>query len=364
MALNRPKMGSSKKGGFKYRARTAEQVKNRASQSGGSRDAFVQDDVKLFVPKTGDHSIRILPPTWDDADHFGLDVFVHYGIGVDGSAYLCLHKMKGEDCPLCEERGRAEKEGEEELAAALKPTKRVGVYVIDRNNEKEGPKLWTMPWTFDRDMCAQAVDKKTGEVYNLDDPEEGYDVSFTIEGQGQTKKYIGIQIDRRPSPLSDDEDMAEEWLEFIQSHPIPEILNYFEPEALEKAVSGGVRLRDNKDGKDKAKPAAKGKVEERPRRGKKDEVDEQDEDLKRLEQGKGKRSKKKSFDVDDYDWDTVHEMDEDELAELIEEAELDPDDIDFDDDVADQVCELLEIEQPKKKASGLKDRMAKLRGGR
>jgi hypothetical protein len=84
-----------KQGSFRYQPRTAEDLKKRASQDGSNRDSMFNQDVKMYKPKEGDNNIRILPPTWPDAKHFGFDGYVHYDIGPDGAAYLCLEKMEG-----------------------------------------------------------------------------------------------------------------------------------------------------------------------------------------------------------------------------------------------------------------------------
>lgn len=231
---------------FEYRSRTADDLKRRAQQGGTAREGFINQDVKFFIPKAGDNRIRIMPPTWvgpmnpEQADHFGYEVFVHYGIGSDDSSYLCLDKMKKTvgECPICAERSKAEAAGDDEYAKTLRPGKRVCVYVVDRDRPNEGVLLWSMPWTIDRDICSRAVDKMTGEVYNVDDPELGYDVSFTKEGTGMTTKYVGIDIARRNSPLSDDPEQAQKWLDYVTAHPIPDQLIHHDAEHIAAVFSG------------------------------------------------------------------------------------------------------------------------------
>src|SRR3990167_9112427 len=176
--------GAKSKPRFEYQERTAEDMQNRQRSFSG-RDSYFSGKAKFFITKAGTNKIRILPPTWDGAKHYGLDIYVHYGIGPDNVGYLCLDRMQGEKCPLCEARAVADKEQDEELAKALRSTRRVAVYIIDRNAESEGPKMWAMPQTVDKEICAQAWDKETGEVYALDNPDEGYDVAFEVEGAGQ-----------------------------------------------------------------------------------------------------------------------------------------------------------------------------------
>lgn len=380
MALLKRRDKEEKRGGFKYKARGADSMQSRAERRTGGGDSVVRDDVKFFQATEGDHDIRYLPPTWDEPEHFGYDVWVHYGIGPDNSSYLCLAKMKGEACACCEERARAQKEDEEELAYQLRPSNRVGVWIIDRRAEREGPKMWLQPVTFDKEVCAQAVDKKRHSVINLDDPEDGYDISFTVEGKGINKKYKGVKADRSPSPLSDDEEKAQEWLDYVKENPVPDCLVFKDYDAIASALEGGVRVGDNKDGAgkkrgkrdeddEKLKEVEERGKKQRPRIGKngddekeersahkrkrgrdeEDETEEEDED--EGERGKKSAKGKKKLEPVDLTWDEIHALDEDELEELANEHEIDEDDFsdcEDTDDIADIICERLGVKKPKK----------------
>jgi len=230
---------------FVYQKRSSDVIKRRATQSGSNRDGFIDSSFPFFMPKPGTVNVyRILPPTWENAEHYGLEIFVHYNIGVDNSAYLCPNKMKNEDCPICEERKRAEKEGDEDYIKELSPVKRVLIWIIDRNNEKEGPILWPQPWTFDREVCKLSVDSRTGEVLIIDNPENGYDVEFEKEGQGQKTKYTGIKISRHPTPLGVDTDL---WLEYVCKHPLPSVLKFYPSEHLQKVFQGKLSKADKEE---------------------------------------------------------------------------------------------------------------------
>lgn len=245
---------------FKYKPRTAEDIRSRAV--GGGKEGFVAEGIRSWTPKAGAHDIRILPPTWDNARHYGYDVFAHYNVGPDGTPFLCLKKMKNESCPICDERSRAAREGDDELSDELKWRQRVACYVIVRGQEREGPMLWFMPKSFDTDLAKISTDKKDGSVYDVADPDEGYDVSFEREGQGLNTKYQGLVIDRRKSPLSDDDREYDDWIKFISDHPIPDVLIFRTQEELEDVVGDGlvVSKRDRGakkgNGKDEAEEKA------------------------------------------------------------------------------------------------------------
>ncbi len=243
-----PRMNSNSRK-FVYTPRDMQAVQKRATQSGGAYDSFIDTRFMKFTAAGGYNCIRILPPAWENAEHFGFDYFLHSGVGPDNSQYLCLDKMadlaeskgfKGGACPVCEERRRLEKEGETEEANQLKPSRRVGVWIIDRDNERDGPKFYDMSWTMDKDIASLQINKRTGEAILIDDPEEGYDFEFQREGKGLNTRYIGKSIARQQSPISDDPKLQDQWLEFISEHPIPDVLNFYEYDYIAKVFSGRV----------------------------------------------------------------------------------------------------------------------------
>ena len=332
--------------GFEYRERNEDTARERATRRVGAGDSYLSDEVRFFQPREGDHEIRVLPPTWDNAEHLGLDIWLHYSIGPDQSSYLCPQKMKSEPCPLCEERARANQAGEKELAEDLQPKPRVAFYVIDRRAERDGPKLWSCPPTVEKEMMAQSVDNKTNSVISLDDPSDGYDVSFTVEGSREKTKYKAIKADRRPSPLSDNEDQAAEWLEFVKEHPVPDALVYYDYDHIAEALSGGVGRREDDEqrggerGEDKDK--SRGRKEERPERGAGKGGGRPRFDFGGKERSAGSRD-------DEYTWEEVHEMDEsetDRLARKLRMADNEFEGCGSLEEVQDRICTFMDLAPP------------------
>ena len=327
-------------------------------------DKFIDDSIKLFKVADGDNMIRILPPTWPKPKHYGLDIHVHYGVGPDRQTYLCLHKMKGEACPICEERSAALADGEEKYAKEIEPKRRVLVYLIDRNNEKEGLMAWAMPWTVDRDICTISRDKKTGEALPIDHPEEGFDVMFEKKGQKDRTEYIGMQIERRDSPLG-----KLSWLEEAQDLPLTEALKFFSYDHIAKAFGGGGAHKEKaRDDDEEDQPRRRGRDSgDRERDGARDDdrgdrgasgsgdrtrgrsgADDRDDDRGDRDRG-GSRRRVVDEPTDDpaYTWEQIHEMTGDELDALVEgTAELEdinPKKFKSDEDLADAICEALDI---------------------
>lgn len=300
---------------FEYKQRSSEDVKKRSEGGSSSFDVYVQEAIKLFTPKEGDNLIRILPPTWPDAKHYGLDIYLHYQVGADNSAYLCLDKMKGESCPICEARAALQATGDTEAADELKPARRVLVWMINRNEEKDGPIIWSMPWTIDRDLCKLSTNERTGEYLAIDDPEEGFDVEFERKGKAQRTEYIGLRIARRASELGDDD-----WMEMAVDKPLPDVLNYYDYDHIKKAFTGGKSAhRPTKD--EKAGPSAK-----------KDRIDS-------------------------LTYEKVQAMTSDELFDLWGELDMkgDADQFETDEELIEALCEELELKPAKRSRREVKD---------
>jgi hypothetical protein len=250
-------MAKIEKRRFQYQKRDPNVVKERANQRGGDFDSMFKSGVKMFKPRDGKNMIRILPPTWDGNDHYGYEIWCNYGIGVDDQSYLSLSKMKNEKDPLAEARKLAERKGDHKLADSLTPKKRVLMYIIDRNNEEEGPQLWSAPWTVDKDFCNISYDEDTREVIMVDDPEEGCDIRFYKEGTGKTTKYDAAKMRlMKPSRLHEDEGLMDEWLAHVQANPLPNCLNFYDYDHIASVYEGHVVKSDDED---EPKPPPNGK---------------------------------------------------------------------------------------------------------
>lgn len=305
-------MAGAKK--FVYRGRDASVVKQHATQTGGAFDSYIDSKIPRYKVEAGENNIRILPPTWDDVEtwgeNWGIVVWAHNQIGPDNSSFLCLKKMKGEDCALCE--ARADVEDDEEAANALKPQKRIIAYIIDRDDEKTGPQWWGMPWTVDKEISLRSIDKETNEPLLVDEPDEGYDITFNRDGQGLKTKYNGVDIARKPSPIHDNEKTQNKWLDFIVENPLPDILKWHDCDYMME-VYNGKRSRKDEDADD-------GKSSRSSRRSSREDANGEERSSKKT------TSKKKSKVTQDE----LDDMEERDLSKLIKTHELDVDASEFD----------------------------------
>lgn len=356
----------SRRGGsrFQYQDRGADAARKRQSQGPSDFDKFLKDGIKMYKVQDGLNRLRILPPTWPDADHYGLDIYMHYGVGPDRQSYLCLEKMLDKPDPIAEARAKARDDGDDEYAKELDAKKRVLVYVVDRDHPKEGVQAWAMPWTLDRDISKVSEDRSTGEVLKIDHPEEGYDIEFERKGKGNRTEYMGVAIARRSTPLGKDE-----WLDFAQDHPLPDQLVYYSYDEIAKAFGGkgqqrrGDRSRDDRDEREDRRGRGD-RDEDRGRSRDRDDRDEgrpsdrgRDRDDSGSGRDRGGRSdrerddrgsdRSRNDDPDTPTWASVHEMSKTELLDLIDNERLDinPGEAKDTEDLADWVCEEMKLKK-------------------
>lgn len=283
----------SEQRGFRYQRRSREDVQSRANAKGGGYDSFLKAEFKRFKPREGKNLIRILPPTWEKAKHYGYDLWINYGLGVDEQSYLSLSKMRDEPDPIADARKEAERDGDRDLAKALLPRQRILMWVIDRNAEDEGPQLWDAPFTVDKSIATLSFDEDTKEVQFIDDPKDGCDVRFYKEGTGLNTKYPAEKMKiMKPSLLHDDEKLEDEWLSFIEDNPLPSTLEFFDYDHINSVFGGQARV--NRDGDDKDDRNDRGTQ----RRGGRDERDDRDEREPRRE-GRSSRTERDAPDTPD-----------------------------------------------------------------
>ena len=355
-------------------------------------DKIVKENVKQWTPRKGDNRVRILPPTWPDPKHYGFDIFVHYGVGADRASYLDLDKMLGKPDPITEEvieLRRNPGDMTDEEIKAMDSKRRVGVWLIDRDEEDEGVQFWAMPWTIDRDISVVSVDKATGEVLNIDDPEDGYDVEFRKDGEKRNTKYTGVSIARRSSRLGKDA-----WLKFAIDNPIPDQLQYFTYEEIAKTFGGGgahrERDRDTEDERS-SRGNARGRDdrEDSDRRGSREDsgrdraADDRDDrrgTRDREADGGGRerggRDRDRTVDEPALTWEAVHEMTSEELDALCESnpdlKDIEPSKAETDAELADWICEDLKLKKAEASTrrriteppADAGDKMAEMRGRR
>ena len=257
---------------FRNRTKPTEKsLKERQRWSGGGDSPF-KDGFEFFKPERDKNTIRILPPTYDKVDlkeagintdnqdesNYGLYVWVHYGIGANRNQYLCLNQMKGQACPICEEREEALRNGDTEYAAQLKPTHRNLVWVLKRSvGEFKDPMLWLMPKAKVDDELVQRQsytdptdEDSIPEIFQVDDLHSGYDIIFNYTPGSGSKfaQYTGVDIARRSTPAAPAKFMKK-IEDFIFDNPLTSVLKFHDYDHIASAFNATAKKQSN-DSKD------------------------------------------------------------------------------------------------------------------
>jgi hypothetical protein len=239
---------------FEYAGRTDEDVSRRAKQSSARYESIFNKEVPYFTARAGENCVRIMPwifkddPDWAELtatakwdNHWGISVMIHRNVGPDKGTVLCLDKMLGEPCPVCDVFHAEE-------AEELKLSDRVLVWVIDRNNEKAGPQLWNMPLGTSKDISLASELRGGKGALLIDNPDEGHDVYFDREGEKDRTRYKQFEVVKEPSYLCEDEDKQYAWLDYVAENRLPDLLKFQEPEYLDKLLSGQIEKPDEDEG--------------------------------------------------------------------------------------------------------------------
>lgn len=146
------------------------------------------------------------PKVPEGEEAYCVEYYVHRSIGVNNDNYLCMKRMYGESCPICEEiedlSGDYEKN--KENIGKLRPSKRILYNILDyKSDNTEQIKLFDASFAFfEKEMLEEVVDPETNEIITFPDASaEGYYVNFraTEESFGQVKypKYKSFRFEKR-----------------------------------------------------------------------------------------------------------------------------------------------------------------------
>jgi hypothetical protein len=298
----------AKERGFQYRERSYDDAKKRRDSGGGNFDSYVKKQYKMYKVKDGKNLVRILPPTFEppegEPDHYGLPIWVNYSIGPDNSSYLSLAKMLHKPDPLDEARREADREGDEDTAKELAARQRVLIWVIDRENEDDGPMVWACPQTVDKDILSISTDDDTKEVVAIDSPKKGQDLRFYKEGKGLSTKYPAAKMRlMNPGPLNEDDEKQQEWLDFITENPLPDVLQYYDYDHISTVFNGHAKSKDDEDERPTKKALEPKDDDDEPKARPRPHVKEaaEAEDDEPEERPKPKSTKSRKSDDDDED---------------------------------------------------------------
>lgn len=149
----------------------------------------------FFTPQEGRNVIRVLP-TWAEGKRFYVKIYGHW-INAKKTSYLCLNKMKGEKCYLCEVMEVLRDAGERKKAGQLTPSVRYHMQVIDRKNPEAGVQIFNAGSTIFQSIGLLLDDEDWKDLLDL---EKGTDLVLERTGQGLDTDYPSTRPRKNPSP--------------------------------------------------------------------------------------------------------------------------------------------------------------------
>jgi len=218
--------------------------------------------------KDGNNFIRIVAPS--STGPFAREIWKHDNVGANNATFLCLDKMFGKACPICDQIAELKASGaDNDTIKELNPSRRFLLFVVDttsRETEEEGPKWFDCPISIYKAVCTLSKDKRTGEKLDPTDPDNGRDVEF-VRNDGKRTEYTGYVLrETKPIPSS--------WYKDLPS--FDEVLLVPNPTEMREAVLG--RKSDSKDSRSRDREDNRGvENSDENRRSRRDESRSRDD---------------------------------------------------------------------------------------
>lgn len=245
--------------GDKFKTTTQEAFdQHKVKKNNSNRFTYLAKTLKMWRPEEGEgddkqNRIRLIP--LPDVGYFALRTEVHYDVGPDGASTTCP-KERGERCPLCEKSRELYNEKKKEAAKEYRASIVHLFYIIDRKHPEEGVQVWALGGTQTMEKIRDLAKDPEGPLIEVDDLDAGFDLFFKKykkEGSGfDGATFNNINFSRNPSPLTKDEDQAEEWLNFILENPLTEALQFLSTEEIEEAMYGKSDSGDEEEGEEES----------------------------------------------------------------------------------------------------------------
>lgn len=308
-----------KKGGLAKRYQASYESKGSSGGKAGVMDwKKVDGEVQFFSPAEGRNRINIIPYTIKSKNHplvkkgefevgdkdYVMDIFVHRGVGPSEASVLCLKNTYGKPCPICEQSALLRKQGKEDEAGALKPSRRVFYNVQDLKNPDVLKVFEASHYLFEKELIDEARDDEEGGFVDFADEESGKEIKFrcskTSKGGFEFNEFKSFSFEDR------DENIPDELLESAIS--FDEIMNVPTYEEAEKILYGRDEDDDSEDEEEDEVPAKKSSKKAVAKN-----EDDDDDDADDEEEPAPKKTAKKKPAVEEDDED--EDLDEDDEEE-------------------------------------------------
>ena len=268
----------------------------------------------FFRPKDGTNRIDIIPYVIKTDRHpqkvkegytdYLLDLWVHRRVGPSESQFVCIKKMFGKACPICEELDELRKDPnvDDEEINALRPKRRVWYNVINLDVPERDQQIQIFEeahFLFEKEVLEKAGASKGGFI-PFWDIEEGRTIVFRAS-QKKSKKgnFYEYRIDEFEERPKYKESIYKETFSFDDIYVIPtyeEVRNAFHGVTDDEEEDEKSHKSSRKEQDEEEKPSHRSKREndddeERPARSSRREKDRNEEEEEKPSRRESRRSK-------------------------------------------------------------------------
>jgi len=217
-----------------------DKIRNKVAQLSGERRK-PGGSGNFWRPDVGEYTVRIVPFRNNDGQPFK-ERWFYYGIG-DNPGLLTLRQF-GKPDPVQDliDKLRASDTPEGyEQAKKLYPKMRAYAAVIVRGEEDKGPRLWSFGKMVYQNLLNIMLDADYGDIT---DELDGHDIKVTVsQPAGRMWKQTDVMPRPRPSALSDDPALIEEWISNVPD--LDAIYTTKSYDELEKIVNDWISGNDS-----------------------------------------------------------------------------------------------------------------------
>ena len=189
------------------------------------------------------------------------EIWMHSNIGQGKNTFLCLDRMFGKSCPICEHARQLKLAGESaEVLKELDVGHRFLLFVVDttsRETEMAGPKWFDCPVTVWKEICLHSQDRRSGERFDPADPVDGMDIEF-VRTDGKRTSYAGFKL------VKTKDEIPKSWYQDLPL--LDDVLLMSDSEEMRMAVTGMKSSSSNKkDSREESSSREERSREEAPR---------------------------------------------------------------------------------------------------
>lgn len=196
----------------------AEYNENSKNASSGGGQVDMSKYFSTFLKQgvnEGIKTVRLLPGKEGETPFSTIHIHTKK-VGSQWRKFVCPKHEKNEDCPFCEAYDLINAKGSEEqkkTSYVYRARKAYVMKLVDRDNEGEGPKFWRVNHNTKKNGYYDSI-VSLFKLYGADlsNPDNGRDLSISIERNDKDIPTVTNIIARDVAPLSVDADQGTRWL--------------------------------------------------------------------------------------------------------------------------------------------------------